>query len=97
MLYLAWRFIIDVTRIFSSQDYYLRLGYDTENWTIADAIAQSTERNVSSKVRKKRSLTVEKCSEESKKYSPLILSKLNQLKINVTVDDRRKNDIIDSS
>ncbi|XP_043676511.1 DNA (cytosine-5)-methyltransferase 3B-like isoform X2 [Vespula pensylvanica] len=80
----------------ASKDYYLRLGYDTENWTIADAITHSSQRNVCSQVRK-RSLTVQKCSEESKKYSALILSKLNQLKINVTVDDQRKNDIINSN
>ncbi|KAK2588190.1 hypothetical protein KPH14_004229 [Odynerus spinipes] len=78
----------------ASKDYYSRLGYDTNNWILADAFVRSSK--VRSRKIKESSTLIER-SEESEKYSVLILDKLNQLKINADVDNQRRDDIADSN
>ncbi|XP_068971944.1 uncharacterized protein [Bombus flavifrons] len=75
------------------KDYCSRLGFETENWTVNDALryfASKKDSKESCAQRKEDSVKI------YDKYSACIAAKLNELKNNANVDDDRTNDIKNS-
>ncbi|XP_071863421.1 DNA methyltransferase 3 isoform X2 [Bombus fervidus] len=77
----------------ASKDYCSRLGFETENWTVNDALkyfARKQDPTKSCAQRKEDSVKI------YDKYSTCIAEKLYELKNNANVDDDRTNDIKNS-